>query len=118
MVGAWNVSWNESHEYCVRLVLSVHTSAASVQAERSGHRSFPLLIRGFGVQVPGGAPVLTWPYSHLTIWLSSLWGMDGAFLGHTRIPRLVAADPRGAPGSLALQAVELRELTSGNSRRR
>jgi len=24
-----------------------------------------LLIRGFGVQVPGGAPVLTWPYTGL-----------------------------------------------------
>jgi hypothetical protein len=23
----------------------------------------PLLIRGFGVRVPGGAPVLTWAYS-------------------------------------------------------
>ena len=69
----WNVSWNESRENCVRLVLSVHTSAASVQAERSGRRSFPLLIRGFGVQVPGGAPVLTWPfYLFITIAVASL----------------------------------------------
>jgi hypothetical protein len=37
----------------------VHTSAASVQAERSGRRSSPPLIRGFGVQVPGSAPVMT-----------------------------------------------------------
>jgi hypothetical protein len=29
----------------------------------------PLLIRGFGVRVPGGAPVLTRPYSHLAMWL-------------------------------------------------
>jgi hypothetical protein len=54
---AWNESWNESYENCVHLVLSVRTSAASVQAEPSGCRSSPLLIRGFGVQVPGGAPV-------------------------------------------------------------
>ena len=46
-----------------------------------------LLIRGFGVQVPGGAPVLTWPYSSPAIRLSSLWGMDGAFLGHARAHR-------------------------------
>ena len=64
---AWNVSWNESHENCVRLVLSGHTSAASVQAERSVRRSGPLLIRGFGVQVPGGAPVLTCPNCLLKI---------------------------------------------------
>jgi len=57
---AWNASWNELPENCVRPVLSVHTRAASVQAERSGRRSFALLIRGFGVQVPGGAPALTW----------------------------------------------------------
>src|ERR1700722_13386534 len=44
-----------------------------------------LLIRGFGVQVPGGAPVLTWPYSSRAIRFSSLWGMDGAFLGHARV---------------------------------
>ncbi len=41
IVGAWNVPWNESHEYCVRLVLSVHTSAASVQAERPGAAASP-----------------------------------------------------------------------------
>jgi hypothetical protein len=45
---ALNESWNESRENCVRLVLSVHTRAASVQAGRSGFRSFPLLIRGSG----------------------------------------------------------------------
>src|SRR5215469_2786962 len=28
-------------------------------------QSSGLLIRGFGVQVPGGAPVLTWPYTDL-----------------------------------------------------
>jgi hypothetical protein len=44
----WNVSWNESHENCVRLVLSVHRSAASVQAERSERRSGPLLTAGSG----------------------------------------------------------------------
>ena len=58
---AWNASWNDSHENCVRLVLSEHKSAESVQAERSARRSGPLLIRGFGVQVPGGAPVLCAP---------------------------------------------------------
>ena len=73
MVGAWNVSWNESHERCVRLVLSGHKCAASVQAERSERRSFPLLIRGFGVQVPGGAPVLNWCFCvHFNL-LARLW---------------------------------------------
>jgi len=38
-------------------------AAASVQAVRPGRPDGPLLIRGFGVQVPGGAPVLTWPFS-------------------------------------------------------
>ena len=56
---AWDDSWNDFIENCVRLVLSVHTAAASVQVECSERRSGPLLIRGFGVQVPGGAPVLT-----------------------------------------------------------
>ena len=71
---AWNESWNESPENCVRPVLSVHTSAASVQAGRSGRRSGPLLIRGFGVQVPGGAPVFIAP--------------DLVFLGNLVILRL------------------------------
>jgi hypothetical protein len=31
----------------------------------SGTSSVALLIRGFGVQVPGGAPVLTWYFCHL-----------------------------------------------------
>lgn len=38
---AWNASWNDSHENCVRLVLSEHKSAESVQAERSARRSGP-----------------------------------------------------------------------------
>jgi hypothetical protein len=33
---------------------------SSVQVERWQHRAGLLLIRGFGVRVPGGAPVLTW----------------------------------------------------------
>jgi hypothetical protein len=32
-----------------------------------------LLIRGFGVRVPGGAPVLTWVYTH------SRWPREGRF---------------------------------------
>jgi hypothetical protein len=28
---------------------------------------YGLLIRGFGVQVPGGAPVLTWSYSRVSM---------------------------------------------------
>jgi len=39
---AWNASWNDFIENCVRLVLSVHTAAASVQVECSERRSFPL----------------------------------------------------------------------------
>jgi hypothetical protein len=82
--------------------------------------TFPddLLIRGFGVQVPGGAPVLTWPYSSRAIRLLSSWGMDGSFLGHTRAHRRLVARPRNAPEFLALLGFELRELTSGSSRTR
>jgi hypothetical protein len=40
----------------VHCVPSGHIPETFVQAERSLRRSCPLLIRGFGVQVPGGAP--------------------------------------------------------------
>jgi hypothetical protein len=63
-----------------RHVLALHgTSSRRISEQSSG-----LLIRGFGVQVPGGAPVMTWPYSSRAIRFLSLWGMDGAFLGHAR----------------------------------
>jgi hypothetical protein len=64
-----------------------------------------LLIRGFGVQVPGGAPGLTWPFSLKAKRLLSLWGTDGAFLGHARAPRLLTTRPRDQPGNLAWQLV-------------
>jgi len=64
---------------------------------------FALLIRGFGVRAPGGAPALTW---YCSFWLYGFrlsWGTDGAFLGHAqghaRITRLLAAGPRGNPGN-------------------
>src|SRR5204863_7791581 len=44
----------------VRCVLSVRQRVASVQLECLERPSSPLLIRGFGVRVPGGAPVLAW----------------------------------------------------------
>jgi hypothetical protein len=47
--------------HCVR---SGQIPETFVQAERSVRPSSPLLIRGFGVRVPGGAPVLTWAISH------------------------------------------------------
>jgi hypothetical protein len=50
-------------ELAVHCVLSGHLRVPSVQAARSGRRSSLLLIRGFGVQVPGGAPVLTWSFT-------------------------------------------------------
>ena len=56
----WNGSWNEHDDISVQCVRSGHIPVTFVQAERSLRRSGPLLIRGFGVQVPGGAPVLTW----------------------------------------------------------
>jgi len=43
----------------VQCVLSGHSLAASVQVERPERPVGPLLIRGFGVRVPGGAPVPT-----------------------------------------------------------
>ena len=45
--------------YCV---LPERLLVLSVQAERPLWPSGPLLIRGFGVRVPGGAPVLTWRF--------------------------------------------------------
>jgi hypothetical protein len=42
---------------------SGHLAEPSTQVGRSGSPGGPLLIRGFGVQVPGGAPVLSWAYS-------------------------------------------------------
>ena len=59
---AWNDSWNEHRAHPVQCVLSVHIRGLSVQLARSGRFSGLLLIRGFGVQVPGGAPVLTWGF--------------------------------------------------------
>jgi hypothetical protein len=44
--------------HCVR---SGQISETFVQAERSARPSSPLLIRGFGVRVPGGAPAKTCP---------------------------------------------------------
>jgi len=41
----------------VQCVLSGHSLAASVQVGRPERPVGPLLIRGFGVRVPGGAPV-------------------------------------------------------------
>jgi hypothetical protein len=49
----------------VQYVLSGHWRVVSAQVERPERPSSPLLIRGFGVRVPGGAPVLTWAISHV-----------------------------------------------------
>ena len=48
--------------HSVHCVLSGHIRGTSVQPVRSGRLSGLLLIRGLGVQVPGGAPVLTWRF--------------------------------------------------------
>jgi hypothetical protein len=61
---------------------------------------------------------MTWPYSFRAIRLLSLWGMDGAFLGHARAYLWLAGRPREGLSSLALQGFELGELTSGSSRTR
>jgi hypothetical protein len=68
----------------VRLVLSGHECASSVQAERSERRSLPLLIRGFGVQVPGGAPARP-DLRRCPLWSSALI-LCGAGLGPTWAP--------------------------------
>ena len=39
-------------------------------------------------------PGLTWPFSLKAKRLLSLWGMDGAFLGHPQAPRLLTGRPR------------------------
>ena len=46
-------------------------AAAFVQAERPGRPGGPLLIRGFGVQVPGGAPVRSSRFSeaYFHVWI-------------------------------------------------
>jgi hypothetical protein len=49
----------------VRCVRSGQIPETLVQVERTVPPSSPLLIRGFGVRVPGGAPVLTWAISHV-----------------------------------------------------
>jgi hypothetical protein len=43
-------------------VLPERLRMLSVQAECLLRPSGPLLIRGFGVRVPGGAPVLSWGF--------------------------------------------------------
>src|ERR1700677_3658148 len=73
---------------------SRHVLALFVSSSRRiNEQSSGLLIRGFGVQVPGGAPGLTWPYSLKAIRLLSLWVMDGAFLGHAWARLSLAARP-------------------------
>ena len=55
-------------------VLPERLRVLSVQAERPLRRSGPLLIRGFGVRVPGGAPVLTCGFSRSKVILAdSAW---------------------------------------------
>ena len=97
-----------------RHVLALHDGSS----KRINEQTSGLLIRGFGVQVPGGAPVLTWPYSFRAIRLLSLWGMDGAFLGHARARRPTCGTSAREPGCLPSQGFELLELTSGSSRTR
>ncbi len=60
-------------------------------------QSSRLLIRGFGVQVPGGAPVLTWGYIRF-------WSSSAARFGAMFAPRLLVSPDlvdRAAPGGLA-----------------
>jgi len=54
-----------SGSICVPCVHSGHPVTLFAQAERPEPRSCPLLIRGFGVRVPGGAPALTSTYACL-----------------------------------------------------
>jgi len=53
-----------------------------------------LLIRGFGVRVPGGEPVLTWCYTYLG------WPRGGRF-GAMFAPRLLVSPDLVAPTALA-----------------
>jgi hypothetical protein len=55
----------------VQCVLSGRIRGLSVQLVRSGRFSGLLLIRGFGVQVPGGAPVLTCEYDQFLVSLGA-----------------------------------------------
>src|SRR2546422_116153 len=62
----------------------------------SGTSSVALLIRGFGVRVPGGAPELTWHYAE------SQWSRDSRF-GAMFAPCLLVS-PDLVPGVLSTLA--------------
>jgi hypothetical protein len=91
-------------------VLPERLRVLSAQAERSLRPSRPLLIRGFGVRVPGGAPVLTWGFSGVKRYpVGSAWNdlircLDAndahtAQLGHTHSNvRGLIAEHTGARG--------------------
>jgi hypothetical protein len=78
-------------------------------------RTLNLRVR---VQVPGGAPVLTWLYSRLSMCSPVIaghrWGIRGVTRGR---PGWRPACPPLSPARPVHKAVELRELTSGSSRR-
>jgi hypothetical protein len=72
----------------VQCVHSGQNHGTSVQLVRSGRFSGLLLIRGFGVQVPGGAPVLTWCFSALAAlsgrWRGTSWSAASLHTVHTQ----------------------------------
>jgi hypothetical protein len=71
-----------ARQFRYRMTLGGTTWQGGLRQPLQGNKKRHLLIRGFGVRVPGGAPVLSRPYSRMAIRLMALWGTDGAVLGH------------------------------------
>jgi hypothetical protein len=77
-----------------RHVLSLFDSSS----RRISEQSSGLLIRGFGVQVPGGAPVLTWGFTapgHFFGSVLSPWLLRGCSRARTQQSGLVKNGPAG-----------------------
>ena len=85
----WNDSWNEHRLY----PCAICAFRASAWGRCAGSTpGTPLLIRGFGVRVPGGAPDLTWCFltyharTVLVVWAEVGQGMAVRFTGRSAPP--------------------------------
>jgi hypothetical protein len=88
---------------------SDHLAEPSAQVGRSGPPGGPLLIRGFGVQVPGGAPVVNWCNCFLKIVSYGFRGTScvrcfaaqNAHIAHCRSSKLLGVTSGGLPARSA-----------------
>ena len=71
---SWNGLWNEHWPHPVHCVRSGQIPETLVQVERVVRPSSSLLIRGLGVRVPGGAPVLN--CSNSILWPAMMAGRE------------------------------------------